>query len=79
MCLITFSFLGHLHQTKKCCDYTNFFLTFQYMELLGTINLHSAMQCKEKEKDPLVMLFYMDVSPFVYRSVTPGYIFFEQY
>jgi hypothetical protein len=39
------------------------------MELLGTINLHSAMQCKEEEKDPHVMSFHMDVSPFVYPDL----------
>jgi hypothetical protein len=31
--------------------------------------LHSALQCKEEEKDPLVMLFHMDVSLFVYPDL----------
>jgi hypothetical protein len=31
--------------------------------------LHSAMQYKEEEKDPLVMSFHMDVSPFVYPDL----------
>ncbi len=42
---------------------------FSDLSMYNTINLHSAMQWKEEEKDPLVMSFHMDVSLFVYPNL----------
>jgi hypothetical protein len=42
---------------------------FSDLSMYNTINLHSAMQRKEEEKDPLVMSFHMDVSLFVYPNL----------
>ncbi len=42
---------------------------FSDLSMCSTINLHSEMQCKEEEKDPLVMSFHMDGSLFVYPDL----------
>jgi hypothetical protein len=42
---------------------------FSDLSMYSTINLHLAMQCKEQEKDLLVMWFHMDVSLFVYPDL----------